>query len=92
MYPYYRFKGSAPQFVPLVEGKITKDALVKRINRKLRKRNGALKKSRSSSARAELGEYYVVIDNIIYTGGMHVDIEVLGAELGVLRENETLVD
>ena len=72
---------------------ITENALVKRINRKLAHEGQALQKSRGANAVHSFGEWSVwdVAHNttLAYT---HVDLEQLGRELNVLREDEHLAE
>ena len=69
---------------------ITEQALLKRINRKLAHDDERVHKAREQWVH-ELGEYYLVdyggtaSSNVL---AYHVDIENMGREIGVLRENE----
>ncbi len=71
--------------------KVTANALIKRINRKLKKQDEVLKTVRENSRLIyDLGRHYVpdIRRNFIIHRG--VDLETLGRELGVLHELETL--
>jgi hypothetical protein len=70
---------------------VSRQALISRINRRLAKTNEKLVTTRTGPARIDLGRYYVV-DTSTHHGAnrMHVDLEALARELGVLRENETV--
>ena len=83
---------SGPLSEPVVRHEVSRDAFVKRINRRLRDRNIVLKKSRGRLDRYRFGEYYIVQGDTIYNDATHVDIEALGRELGVLKDGEVFVD
>jgi hypothetical protein len=67
---------------------VTLNAVIKRINRKLRPDLEALKRTRSARAQLELGDYYV----IDYRGNLildkDVDPEEYGRDLGVVGDWE----
>ena len=65
-------------------------ALQQRINRKLAHGEEVLKKARGASARAQLGDYYVLHWRSNHVRSWHVDPAVWGRELGVLKAWETL--
>ncbi len=73
--------------------KISKRALIQRINRKLEEQGETLKTLRKDSPSAyEMGRYYIVD---ISSGGIlykDVDLETLARELGALHGHETLKD
>ena len=81
--------------VQIITGKvqITERALLGRINRKLKHENQQVKKCRADSrGHNYLGDFYVVgtFNNCI--ANTHVDLEVLGKDLGVMAEYERLED
>jgi hypothetical protein len=69
---------------------ITARALIARINRKLAPDMRGLRTARGARDRFDLGHHYV----IDFTNGgaveMHVDVEDLGRELGVLADYERI--
>jgi hypothetical protein len=69
---------------------VTERALIQRINRVLRRDGRILKVTRAEQAVREVGQYYVLgLDrNAVRT--LHVDIQELARELGVLRSFERL--
>jgi hypothetical protein len=70
---------------------VTERALIQRINRKLRSRNGyALKAARGDRWRSELGDYYTVDVDRNWIVEKHVDPEELGRKLGALAQWEKL--
>ena len=70
---------------------ITEKALSCRINRRLRRDERMLKKSRGERYRIDLGDYYVV-DMQMNLVDKHVDLSALGRELGVLRAHESVAE
>jgi hypothetical protein len=71
---------------------VSMGALVQRINRKLKQDEEVLHKTKGARALIDLGDYYVrnwrtpnIVDD-------HVDPEVLGREMGVLKEYERVVE
>lgn len=72
---------------------ISADAVVRRINRRLRSGAagppGRLIKPRSASAIQQLGEYYVVDDRNAVSAS-HVDVAELARELGALQRDERI--
>jgi hypothetical protein len=71
----------------MVKAKITKRALIQRINRKLDKEGQTLKTNRGfvGAGKHDLGRYYIVdfaTNGII---DLDVDLEATGRELGVLQ-------
>jgi hypothetical protein len=72
--------------------RVSQEALVKRINRALRKKMLFLKKCRRSSrAYSDLGNFYVLDAERNLIVKTHVDVENAARELKVLEEHETLV-
>jgi hypothetical protein len=67
---------------------ISLNALIARINRRLRPRNRLLRKSRGAQARAALGDYHLIDFNVPVRPPVPVDIEALGRDLGVLTADE----
>jgi len=68
---------------------LTTEALVKRINRVLRKDLRQLRRTRGERAWHDLGEYWVHDHNSNTIVCSHVDLHELGRELGVLPMTET---
>ncbi|HSE41125.1 MAG TPA: hypothetical protein VLH08_10215 [Acidobacteriota bacterium] len=68
--------------------KVSKAALIGRINRRLKPHREKLCKRRSSKYLAELGEYYVVNFNKNFVVNTHVKPEKYARELGVLMDYE----
>ena len=66
---------------------VTIDALIKRINRRLKWERRKLKISRGQTARSKLGNYVLDMDQNLVIG-MHVDLEKMGRELRVLDPDE----
>jgi hypothetical protein len=71
---------------------ITTDALVRRINRKLKADGKILRKCRAKNMRAYLdfGDFYLLS---VYSNGLlrrAVDVDALGRELGVLKCDEAV--
>ena len=78
-------------------GTVTLDALVKRINRKLKPGGERLHRSRAYYAQGQgpyydhnFGEFYIIDETQNVLVGSNVDIEGYGRELGVLTEQEQL--
>ena len=71
---------------------VTRNALIKRINRRLAHQDERLCVSRSDSAKLTLGDFHIldIYRNLVVN--MHVDLEELGTELGVLKAGETFVE
>lgn len=70
---------------------VTMRALIQRINRKLGTYE-QVRKSRSSGAKYDLGDFYIIDHNRNFITATHVDPEELGRELGVLRPFETVIE
>ncbi|MGO9111938.1 MAG: hypothetical protein ACLP9L_22155 [Thermoguttaceae bacterium] len=65
-------------------------ALTKRINRDLAKKHHVLRKTRPQGwSRLNLGEFYT-LDRYGNVANQHVDLELLGRDLNVMQERETL--
>jgi hypothetical protein len=69
---------------------VTERALIQRINRVLRKDGRILKVTRGERALREVGQYYLLGFDRNTVTTLHVDIEELAHELGVLRSFERL--
>jgi len=67
-------------------------ALIQRINRVLRKDGRVLKVTRGGQTRQEVGQYSVFDFDRNAIRTLHVDIEELARELGVLRSFERVAD
>ncbi|HEX4589782.1 MAG TPA: hypothetical protein VH120_07625 [Gemmataceae bacterium] len=70
---------------------VTKTAVIRRINRKLRDEERLLKAARSPRDRATFGEYYVVGIN---RGGIlehHISLEEIGRRTGALKSWECVI-
>ncbi len=65
---------------------VTMRALLKRINRQLRKEGQAIRTTRGERCRGDLGNYYCTEENRLVA--QHVDPEEWGRELGVLAPHE----
>ena len=72
--------------------KVTMQALIKRINRKLAHQDEKLRVARAERVRFDLGDYYVIDVSRNFVISKHVDPEELGRELGVLTEFEKIVE
>lgn len=70
---------------------VTMDALVQRINRKLKPDGETLKKTRGERWRGDLGDYFAVDCQKNFIKAQHVDPEVWGREMGVLKPFERVV-
>ena len=71
---------------------VTMRALVQRINRKLAPNGTVLKATRGTGQSENLGDYYVVHVHKNEVESHHVDAEVLGRRLKVLKPWEELVE
>jgi hypothetical protein len=71
---------------------VTLRALTARINRHLAGQGQTLKRARGMTARAALGEHYLVDLVRNHVAARHVDIERLARDLGVLAGWEELAD
>jgi hypothetical protein len=71
---------------------ITERALIQRINRVLRENGRILKVTRGEHAIQEVGQYYLLDFDRNAAKTLHVDIEELARELGVLRSFERLAE
>lgn len=82
------FLGFFCYYAPMIttEKTVSERALIQRINRQMSKRGETLKKTRGERWRMDLGDFYVVENNIITE--RWVDLEGLGQELGVLKGGE----
>ena len=69
---------------------VTESTLVKRINRRLRHRNEAVRKTRNEICRIEWGDFFYITTDTNFIIETHIDIEELGRELHVLAEYEAL--
>ena len=70
--------------------RVTKRALIQRVNRKLQKKNAVIKRARNKEATDRLGEFYEVNLKTESVSQTHVDLEVLASQLDILRGWETL--
>lgn len=76
---------------------VSKQTLIRRINRKLAPHGMSVKSCRPTSKRfAEFGEYYLYYPNSVYTEissfHTHLDLEVYGRESKCLGSDEVLVN
>ena len=74
---------------------VTTSTLVKRINRQLAKRGRfgeVLKKTRGVQAYLDLGDRWILDLETGMIEDRNVDLSELGRELGVLRDNEVLIE
>lgn len=83
--------------MPMAKEKPTKlpismQALIKRINRKLKPNLEALKIARSERLRIDVGQYYIIDYRLNAIQQHNVDPVDLGRELGVLHDWETVVE
>ena len=69
---------------------VSERALIARINRKLPEHE-KLKKLRGSRWEHDLGQYYIIDQNMNAILHKHIDIEELARELGALKPWESLV-
>ena len=74
------------------KAKITKHALIQRINRKLAKDGKILKARRSEKVISDLGDYFIVDLYHNSIKGHHIEIEELGRELEVLKPYEIVAE
>jgi hypothetical protein len=70
---------------------VSRNALIKRINRKLRWQNCLLRRTRGWRPRLDLGDYWIHNYDQNTAESIHVDIETLGRKLAVLRNSESVV-
>ena len=72
---------------------VTRQAVIQRINRALKKEGRILRKNRRFND-ITLGDYFIVDiqSNSIARSGMDVDVEELAREIGVLAKYEKLED
>ena len=76
--------------------KVTERAVQQRINRRWRRDNKVMRKTREGTrARHELGEFYVLDFNTDVGGGIpwpdNIDMEGTAREMGLLKEYEEVV-
>jgi hypothetical protein len=71
---------------------VTMRALTQRINRKLAERGEKLIKARGATARAEVGDWYVLDTNRSALVLLRVNPEALGRKLGILEAWERVVE
>jgi hypothetical protein len=69
---------------------VTERALIQRINRVLRRDGRILKATRGEHSLREVGQYYILGFDRNAVRTLHVDIQELARELGVLRSFERL--
>ena len=83
---------TAPQESRLVEAhaSVTERAVVRRINRVLKKYDDQLKKYRGGPCWSDFGDYYILDINRNNLLEGHVDIESKARELGVLKDHEKI--
>jgi len=72
--------------------RISRRALVQRINRKLAQRDERLKSSRGVRARQDCGNYWILNVRRNFVADRNIDPEQLARELGVLQPFEALED
>lgn len=70
---------------------VTMDALIKRINRKLNKRNECLRVLRGDQVLNELGQYFITDIGASSVVAQHVDPVEIGRDLGVLKLSEEVM-
>lgn len=71
--------------------KISENALLARINRKVAGENQTVRRCREGSASfPTLGRFYLIDAYRNAVEAMHLDLELLGRELGAIRADETL--
>lgn len=70
---------------------VAMDALIKRINRKLKKRNECLRVLRGDQGLNELGRYFITDIGANSVVTRHVDPVEIGRDLGVLRASEEVM-
>lgn len=72
---------------------VSKQTLIRRINRKLAPDTRVLKTTRATNRRRDaLGEYYVIHECFNAVTDKHVDLEAFGRGIGCLGAYEVLVD
>jgi hypothetical protein len=76
----------------LTDDTVSMAALLKRINRHLRKYGEQLRTARGEQARVDFGKYYIVVVERNFVRFKHVDPVELGRELGVLETWEKVVE
>ena len=69
---------------------VSENALIKRINRKLKLQDQALRKARSERVRLDLGQYFIVDFRRNLSLDTNINIEEFGREIGVLAPREVL--
>jgi len=67
-------------------------ALHQRINRKLRREDEVLRTARGQRCRSDLGDYCTLNRRFNWIIAQHVDPEVLGRDIGVLKDWECVSD
>jgi len=70
--------------------RVSERALLQRINRKLKQDGEQLRTARSDQAERDAGRYYLVNVKRNSIQSMHVQLEKLGRELGVMQPWEEL--
>ena len=75
---------------PRLKVKITEHALYQRINRKLKHDGEQLRTARSQNVELSVGRYFTVNVAHNYIDRQHLDLEVLGRNLGVIQPWEQL--
>lgn len=71
---------------------VSEGALVKRINNRLAKGNEALKKTRPTQSKNELGDWYIVDTSTNHIVAQHCELEELGRETEALKPYEYLAE
>ena len=71
---------------------VSRQAVIKRINRALAKEDEALRTTRGDRWRIDLGDHYLLNLRTNAIAATHVDPEELGRELGVLKRWEHLAE
>lgn len=69
---------------------VSQQALIKRINRKLKQDGQQLKKARGERWKSTTGDYFIVDINRNYIVETHIDLEKYGRKIGALEAYEGL--
>jgi len=72
--------------------KISEQALMQRINLQLAKKDEILKKSKGGLWHSDTGDYFIIDENTNSMVATNIDLEILGKELGVLKNYEQFED
>ena len=71
---------------------VSREALIKRLNRKLQADDEAVRSSRSEWDRQNLGDFYIWSPQHNWIVSTHIDLVAYGRERGVLADYEHIVD